>query len=69
MLAVGDLVFLKMNENKKIMRTGLIVKIQHVTKIETTPFPIDAKVLWLDGETSWCLGEALTILSSIKNKQ
>jgi len=61
MLAIGDLVYLDTEE-----RTGIVIKIVLETKL--SPSPINVKVWWADGQISWCLGEAVTILSCGNNK-
>jgi len=63
-LTIGDLVCYTVDNLEKEKRIGIVIKISHVTKL--TPSPIDIKILWTDGGTSWCFGEAVTILSSAK---
>jgi hypothetical protein len=57
MLAIGDLVYLDMEE-----RIGVIIKVTPELKLD--PAPVDIKVWWSDGQISWCLGEAITVVSS-----
>jgi len=59
MLSVGDLVYLDMEE-----RIGIIIEVSYETKLG--PPLIDIKVLWSDGHISWCLGEAITVISPAK---
>lgn len=59
-LSVGDLVYLDPEE-----RIGVILEVVTVTKIEV---PLtDIRVLWIDGDISWCLGEAITVISAANN--
>lgn len=55
-LSVGDLVCLDLEE-----RIGIILDIIPVTKTQE-PL-IDIRVWWIDGKISWCLGEAITVIS------
>jgi len=59
MLQVGDLVYLDMEE-----QIGIIIEVSLETKLGS-PL-IDIKVLWSDGYISWCLGEAITVISPAK---
>jgi len=60
-LWVGDLVFLK--EKNKI---GIVVKISYDRRYQ---YPAtNAYVLWGTNEESWCLGEALIVLSKANEK-
>ena len=59
-LSVGDLVYLDPEE-----RIGVILDIVPVTKMQE-PL-VDVKVWWIDGKTSWCLGEAITVISPACN--
>jgi len=59
-LSVGDLVYLDPEE-----RVGVILEVVTVTKIEV---PLtDIRVWWIDGDISWCLGEAITVISAASN--
>ena len=59
-LSVGDLVYLDPEE-----RIGVILEVVTVTKIEV---PLtDIRVWWIDGDISWCLGEAITVVSAANN--
>ena len=59
-LSVGDLVYLDPEE-----RIGVILEVVTVTKIEV---PLtDIRVWWIDGDISWCLGEAITVISAANN--
>ena len=58
MLNVGDLIYLDSVEN-----IGIIVEVREVKKLELTPPLVDVNVLWFSGQTTWCLGEAVTVLS------
>jgi len=56
-LSVGDLVYLDPEE-----RIGVILEVVAVTK---TKEPLtDIRVWWIDGNISWCLGEAITVISA-----
>lgn len=59
-LSVGDLVYLDPEE-----RIGIILEVVVVTKAKT---PLnDIRIWWIDGKVSWCLGEALTVISAASN--
>lgn len=65
MIAVGDLIYLGAEQ-----RTGIVLAVipvepyKYVNVSAPTLDPVDLKVLWSDGSTGWCLGEAVIILSS-----
>ena len=58
-LNLGDLVYLE--TEKKI---GIILKITFETRFD--PPATNAYVLWGGNKESWCLGEALMVLSKAK---
>ena len=65
MITVGDLIYLSAEQ-----RVGIVLAVVPVESYKylnapaSPPNPIDIKVLWSDGTTGWCLGEAVIILSS-----
>jgi len=65
MITVGDLIYLGAEQ-----RVGIVLAVVPVESYKymnvspPIPDPIDIKVLWSDGTTGWCLGEAVVILSS-----
>ena len=67
-LSIGDLI--QLGSTKDV---GIILKILPVEpyKLITIRYdianpPVDIKVLWHDGTISWCLGEAVLVLSPAK---
>jgi len=69
MLQVGDLVYLDMED-----RMGIILEVSHETKL-AMPL-VDIRVWWCgfggnlyDGYVSWCLGEAITVVSPAAKKK
>ena len=65
MILVGDLIYLSAEQRIGIVLAVVPVELyKYLNATAPTPDPIDLKVLWSDGSTDWCLGEAVIILSS-----
>ena len=69
-LSIGDLIQLGSTKEVGIILKILpvepykLVKIRHdFLNQRTLIAPVDIKVLWEDGSISWCLGEAVFVLS------
>ena len=58
-LWIGDLVYLEQEK-----RIGIVIKISHDQRYELPA--TNAYILWGNNKKSWCLGEALTVLSKAK---
>jgi len=67
-LSIGDLI--QLGSTKEV---GIVLKILPVEPYKLVTIrhdflnpPVDIKVLWEDGTISWCLGEAVFVLSPAK---
>ena len=72
-LSIGDLIQLGSTKEVGIILKILAVEpykltnIRHdILKQRTLIAPVDIKVLWEDGSISWCIGEAVFVLSPAK---
>jgi hypothetical protein len=63
--SVGDLIYLTNTKEVGIVLMAVPVEPYKLVAISYNPIcpPVDIKVLWSDGHISWCLGEAVIILS------
>ena len=67
-LSIGDLIQLGSTKEVGIILKILPVEPYKLVTIQHDIFnpPVDIKVWWEDGSISWCLGEAVLVLSPAK---